>query len=458
MEKDHDLVILGGGPGGYTAAIRASQLGMSVALVEKNALGGTCVNVGCIPTKALIRSASLYEGTKKFRTFGVNVDNADFDLKAVMKYKARCVTKLAAAVGLLMKENKIDVINAHGRLSGIDEISADGTEIRARNIIIATGSRTKSLPSLPVDGVKIITSDHALSLEQLPKSILIVGAGAIGCEFAYILNALNVDVTMVEFLDHALPLEDEDISVEFEKQFERRNIKIHAKHSVEKVELTASGVKSSIKSVVTGEKFIVETEMVLVSVGRAPVTDDIGVDAIGLNLDREFIVNDEFMNTGVAGIRAIGDCTRGPMLAHKASAEGILAVETIAGIERKPIDHNMIPRATYCQPEVASVGMSEKKALEKYGKNARISKVPFGSVGKAVVDGYPDGFVKLIESADGKLVGASVIGPHATDLIATASTAIGLGASSENFSRIIQAHPTLSESWMEASHGLSHGM
>jgi len=458
MKDRYDIAILGGGPGGYTAAIRAAQLGFETALIEKSALGGTCVNIGCIPTKALIHSASIYERSKRFKSYGIPFEGVSIDWKGINRYKDRCVIKLVKGVELQMQKNKIDVINGFGKLSGVDSIEVDGTLIRADNIIIATGSRAKSLPSLPIDGDKIITSDHALNLQELPKSILIVGAGAIGCEFAYVFAALKVDVTLVEFLDHALPFEDDDVSTELEEAFTRKKIKIHTRCTVQRVELTDSGVKSKIFPRDGTEDFEVISDKVLVAIGRTPVTDNCGLESAGIPVKNGFIINDEFLHTSVGNIRAIGDCTRGYMLAHKASAEGIIAVEKIAGIERLPLDMAMVPRVTYCQPEVASVGMTENSAREKFEDDVRISKIPFGSIGKAVIDGDTDGFVKLIEAGpERKIIGASAIGPHTSDLIATAATAIGLGADSEGFSRITQAHPTLSESWLEAAHGLMGG-
>ena len=457
-ERKFDIAILGGGPGGYVSAIRASQLGMSVGLIEQDYLGGTCGNIGCIPTKALIQSAHMYELAKGAKTFGIKIGDAGFDWTSFMKYKTRCVVKLRKGVENLMQKNKIDVINGFGTLKDPDTIEVDGTQIKAGNIILATGSHARSLPNIPIDGHRIITSDHALELEHLPQKILIVGAGAIGCEFAYIMSAVGVDVTIVEFLECALPMEDSDISAEYEQALKRRKIKLHTSASVEEVHVGESNVVSRVKPRDGNDAFEIETDQVLVSVGRGPSTSGIGLEEAGIGLDRGFIKVDAKNYTGIGNIYAIGDAVGGLMLAHKASAEGILAVETIAGIEREPIVMENIPRATYSQPEVGSVGLNENTARERFGENIKTGKFPFAGIGKAVIIGESNGFAKLISAGDGgKLVGAHIIGPHATDLIAIAGTAISLGASAVEFVHVVQAHPTLSEVWLEASHALFEG-
>ena len=457
MTNSYDIAILGGGPGGYIAAIRASQLGMKTALIEAGNLGGTCTNIGCIPTKALIHSAHIYEGTKRYRSYGIPVKEVDFDWTGVNKYKERCVIKLRKGVELLMQQNKIDIINGFGQFRDTETIVVDGKSITAKNFIIATGSKTKSLPSLPIDGEKVITSDHALNLSELPKRILIVGAGAIGCEFAYVFNAFKVDVTVVEFLDNVLPFEDEDVSAELAAIFKQKKIKYHVRSSVEKLNVIDGAVIADVVPRDGGDTFQIETDMVLVAVGRAPSTENCGFEKIGLNLDKGFMVNDENLYTGVGNIYAIGDCAKGPMLAHKASTEGIIAVEKIAGLDRPGLNFDLVPKVTYFQPEVASVGMTEKSARERFGE-IKISKVPFGSIGKAIIDGETSGFSKLIENpTDKKLIGASAIGPSASDLIATATTAITMGATVDEFAHVVQAHPTLNESWHETVHGLIGG-
>lgn len=453
-----DITILGGGPGGYTAAIRASQLGLSVALVEKAFLGGTCLNVGCIPSKALIQCATLLNDTKTSKTFGLKIPDVSFDWTAIQKYRTRSVMRLRKGVESLMKKNKIEVFNGSGQLTSTDTIDVDGTGIKSKHIILATGSFSRSLPSLPVDGDKVIASEHALALEELPKSLLIVGAGAIGSEFAYMMSSMGVDVTMVEFLDRALPMEDEDVSAEFQQQLKRQKIKLHVRHSVENVELTGSSVISTVKPRDGGDGFKVETDKVLVSVGRGPATSGCGFEENGIPMEKGFIRVDDFNRTGVANIRAIGDAVGGLMLAHKAAAEGIFAVEHIAGLDRLPLNMDNIPRATYCKPEVGSIGLSENAAREKYGESVRIGKFPFAACGKAVIIGESTGFAKLISGGDEmKLLGAHVIGPHATDLIAVAGTAISLGASADELAHVVQPHPTLSEVWNEAAHALFEG-
>jgi dihydrolipoamide dehydrogenase len=456
--KNFDIAILGGGPGGYVAAIRASQLGMSVGLIEKKFLGGTCGNFGCIPAKALIECAHTFETSKRVKIFGVKVSDVGFDWASFMKYKTRCVMKVRKGVESLMRKNGVEVINGFGTLINPETIDVEGAQIQAKHIILAMGSHSSTLPSLPIDGEKIITSDHALELEKLPERILIVGAGTIGCEFAYIFSAVGVEVTMVEFLDRALPMEDTDISEEYEKALKKRKINLRTGASVESIEITDSGVVSKVKPRDGEGEVSIETDMVLVSVGRGPSTENCGLEKVGIELDKGFIKVDEFLNTGVGNIRAIGDATGGLMLAHKASAEGILAVESIRGYERIPLIYENIPRATYSQPEVASVGLNENKARERFGESVKMSKFPFAGIGKAVVIGDSTGFAKLISGGDDdRLVGAHVIGPYATDLIAVANTAINLGASAEEFVDIIQAHPTLSEVWLEAAHGLYEG-
>jgi dihydrolipoamide dehydrogenase len=456
-DKTFDIAILGGGPGGYTAAIRAAQLGFSVGLIEKRFMGGTCTNIGCIPTKALIHCAGLYEDAKGGKTFGVTASDVKFDWDKIQKYKERCVIKLRKGVEGLMAKNKIEVIQGHGRLAGADAIDVDGTRISAGHIILAMGSRARSLPSLPIDGDHLITSDHALSLSEVPKRLLVVGAGAIGCELAYVMAALGSEVVIVEFLDHALPMEDQDISVEYEQALKRNKVKLYTRSSVERVEKKADHVISWVKPRDGGDEFPIEADKVLVSVGRGAAIDDCGLESAGIPVERGFIKADPMLRTGVGNVRAIGDAIGGLMLAHKASAEGILAVEDIAGRHRAPLVYDNIPRATYSRPEVASVGLNESEARRRHGDAVRTSRYPFAGVGKAVVIGESAGFAKLVAAPDGKLIGAHIIGPHATDLIATASTAIGAGLTGEQFAHIVQAHPTLSEVWLEAAHGLMDG-
>ncbi|HDS30600.1 MAG TPA: FAD-dependent oxidoreductase, partial [Firmicutes bacterium] len=350
MTDKYDVAILGGGPGGYTAAIRARQLGFSVCLIEKSHLGGTCLNRGCIPTKSLIHSASVFEEIRSAKTLGVVVPDSGFDWTVVQKYKDRCVLKLRKGVETLMKQNEIDVIIGHGTLESADTIEVDGKKVTASHIILATGSKARPLPSLPFDGKTVISSDDALVLDKLPSSMLIVGAGAIGCEFAYVMSSLGVDVTIVELLDRALPMDDEDISAEFEQHLKKRKIKLHVRCSVERVESAPDGVKAFIKPRDGDDEFTVEVGQVLVSVGRGPTTDNIGLEETGIPVERGVIKIDEYLHTGIDNVRAIGDATGGLMLAHKAAAEGILAVELIAGKNRQPLAYHNIPRAMYAKP------------------------------------------------------------------------------------------------------------
>ena len=457
-ERSFDLAILGGGSGGYTAAIRAAQLGMTVGLVERGHLGGTCLNEGCIPTKALIHCAGLYEEARGAKTFGVLIPEVGFEWTRIQQFKNRCVLKLRKGVESLMEKNRIEVIAGFGRLRGADSIEAEGLTVRAKHIILAPGSRSRTLPSLPVDGERFITSDHALSLQELPARLLIVGAGAIGCEFAYIMSALGVDVTMVEFLDRALPMEDEEISVEYEKALKRRRIKLHVRCSVEDAVPVANGVRATVKARDRGEEFEIEADKVLISVGREAAIENCGLEESGIPVERGFIRTDPLLRTGVGEILAIGDAVGGLMFAHKASAQGILAAELIAGIEREPLVMENIPRATYSNPEVASVGLAEAEARERFGGGVKVGRFPFGASGKAVTIGETTGFVKLIAThEDRRLVGAHAIGPGATELIAVAATGIAGGTTAKAFARVIHAHPTLGEAWGEAAHDLLDG-
>lgn len=453
-----NVAVLGGGPGGYTAAIRAAQLGMKVAIIEDKFLGGTCLNVGCIPSKALVQCATTYKKSTGGKQYGITATDVKFDWSAVQKYRERCVIRLRRGVESLMNKNNIEVYSSHGALKSSDTIEVDDAVIQADNIILAPGSYARSLPSLPVDGSRIITSNHALFLKELPRRMLIVGAGAIGCEFAYIMSSFGVEVTMVEYLEHAIPMEDEDVSVEYESILKRQKIKLHTNASVESVEDGVVGLNAIVKPRDGGESFSIETDQVLVSVGRGPATSDCGCDSVGIPMEKGFIRVNEFGHTGVDNIYAIGDATGGLMLAHKASAEGIITVEHIAGLNPHPLTMADVPKVTYTSPEVGNIGLSEKEAIEKFGDSVKISKVPFAAIGKSVIMGEQVGFVKLIAAGDdSKLVGASGIGPEMSDLIAIAGTAISLGATSHEFAHVVQAHPTLAESWAEAGHGLIDG-
>jgi dihydrolipoamide dehydrogenase len=457
-EKKFDIAILGSGPGGYTAAIRAAQLGMSVGLIEKKHLGGTCLNAGCIPAKALIQCATVYEQAKNGRQHGLRSTDLTADWSAVQKYRHRCIIRLRKGVETLMEKNRIEVIRGHGRLTGASTIDVEGTSVEAEHIVLAMGSYARSLPSLPVDGEKIITSDHALVLEKLPEKILIVGAGAVGCEFGWLFSTLGVDVTIVEFLERAIPMEDLEISDEVEKSLKRNKVVIHKKCAVEKVDTSGAGVVSTVKPRDGGDEFTVETDQVLVAVGRGPATDDCGLEEVGVPTEKGFIKVDEWQKTGVGKIRAIGDALGGLMLAHRASFEGLFVTEIIAGLERRPINYRNIPRATYSKPEIGSVGLYEHEAREQYGDDVYVGRFPFTACAKAVILGETTGFVKYVAvGKEKKLVGACSIGPHCTDIIAIAATAISLGTTAREFTHVVQAHPTLSEVWHEAAHDLFEG-
>lgn len=457
-EKKFDLVVVGSGPGGYTAAIRAAQLGMSVGLIEKKHLGGTCLNSGCIPAKALIQCATIYENTKKGKQYGVKVSDLTADWSAMQKYRHRCIVRLRKGVKTLMEKNKIEVIHGHGRLKDASTVDVEGTSIEAEHIILAMGSYARSLPPLPVDGERIITSDHALVLKDLPESILIVGAGAVGCEFGWLLSTLGVDVTMVEYLDRAIPMEDSEISEEVEKVLKHNKVNLQTNCGVTKVEKTDSGVKSTVEPRNGGDEYTVETDQVLVAVGRGPATEDCGLEEVGVQTEKGFIQVDEYLKTGVGSIRAIGDALGGLMLAHRASTDALFAVEDIAGLDREPVNYKNIPRATYSKPEIGSVGLYEHEAREKYGEDVHVGRFPFSACAKAVILGETAGFVKYVAvGKDKKLVGAASIGPHCTDIIAIAATAISLGTTAREFTHVVQAHPTLPEVWHEAAHALLEG-
>jgi len=457
-EKNFDIAIMGSGPGGYTAAIRAAQLGMSVGLIEKKHLGGTCLNAGCIPAKALIQCAAVYEQAKNGRQYGLKASDLIADWSGMQKYRHRCVIRLRKGVESLMEKNKIDVIRGHGRLTGASTINVEGTSVEAEHIILAMGSYVRSLPSLPIDGEKIITSDHALVLEKLPESILVVGAGAVGCEFGWLYSTLGVDVTIVEYLERAIPMEDPEISEEVEKALKRNKVTLHNNCAVERVDTSGDRVVSTVKPRDGSDEFTIETDKVLVAVGRGPATGDCGLEEIGIPMEKGFIKVNEWQKTGVGNIRAIGDVLGGLMLAHRASTEGLFATEVIAGLERKPINYENIPRATYSKPEIGSVGLYEQEARDQYGDDVYVGRFPFSACAKAVILGETAGFVKYVAvGKEKKLVGACSIGPHCTDLIAIAATAISQGLTAREFTNIVQAHPTLSEVWHEAAHDLFEG-
>ncbi|WP_298487142.1 dihydrolipoyl dehydrogenase [uncultured Maribacter sp.] len=448
-----DVIVLGSGPGGYVAAIRASQLGLKTAIIEKESLGGICLNWGCIPTKALIKSAQVFEYLKHAEDYGLKADNIDKDFDAVIKRSRNVADGMSKGVQFLMKKNKIEVINGFGKLKPgkkIDVTAEDGsvTEYAAQNIIIATGARSRELPSLPQDGKKIIGYRQALSLDKQPKEMIVVGSGAIGVEFAYFYNAMGTKVTVVEYLPNIVPVEDEDVSKQLARSLKKSGIKVMTSAEVTSVDTSGKGVKATIKTS-KGEQ-VLEADIVLSAVGIKTNIENIGLEEVGIATDRDKILVNDFYQTNIPGYFAIGDITPGPALAHVASAEGILCVEKIAGMHIEALDYSNIPGCTYCSPEIASVGLTEKAAKEQ-GLDIKVGKFPFTASGKAKASGTPDGFVKVIFDAKyGEWLGCHMIGAGVTDMIAEAVVARKLETTGHEILKAVHPHPTMSEAVMEA--------
>jgi dihydrolipoamide dehydrogenase len=449
VAETFDVVIIGSGPGGYVGAIRAGQLGLKTAIIEKDKrLGGTCLHRGCIPTKSLLWTAELFHHVKEAGDFGIDVASPVINWAKAMQHKSKVVTKGANGIDFLMKKNKVTVFKGHGRIAGkgkVEVTAEDGSKqvLDAKNIIIATGSVPKSLPNVPVDHKRVMNSDSILEIDRIPKSIIVLGAGAVGCEFASVFNHVGSKTSIVEYLPALLPIEDADISKELEKIYRRRGIDVHTGSAVEKVEHTADGVRVTMK--VGNETKTLEAEILLSAVGRSPVTDDVGLQLTSIKPERGFIKVDSMMRTTEPGVYAVGDVIPTPMLAHMASAECVVAVEHIAGKNPQPINYNLTPSATYCYPEVASVGLTEKKAKEA-GYEVKTSIAPFGAVTKSAISNESIGFIKVV--ADKKydeVLGVHLIGPHATELLAEACVAMKLEITTEELANTIHAHPTLSE-------------
>ncbi len=448
-----DVIVLGSGPGGYVTAIRASQLGLKTAIIEKESLGGVCLNWGCIPTKALLKSAQVFEYLKHAGDYGLVVDGADKDFDAVVKRSRGVADGMSKGVQFLMKKNKIEVINGYGKVKQGKKISVKGddgkeTEHSADHIIIATGARSRELPSLPQDGKKVIGYREAMTLEKQPEKMIVVGSGAIGIEFAYFYNAMGTEVTVVEFLPNIVPVEDEEVSKQLERIFKKAGVKIMTSSEVTKVETDEQGVKATVKTP-KGEQEL-EADIVLSAVGIKTNIENIGLEEVGIATDRDKIVVNDYYQTNIPGYYAIGDVTPGPALAHVASAEGILCVEKIAGMHVEPLDYGNIPGCTYCVPEVASVGMTEKAAREK-GHDIKVGKFPFSASGKAQAAGTADGFVKVIFDAKyGEWLGCHMIGAGVTDMIAEAVVGRKLETTGHEILKAVHPHPTMSEAVMEA--------
>ena len=450
---DYDVIVLGSGPGGYPAAIRASQLGKKVAIVERESLGGICLNWGCIPTKALLKSAQVFEYAKHAADYGIKIDNPMAEFEAVIKRSRGIADKMSKGITFLMKKNKIDVIMGNGKLltaNKLEVTAADGSikNLEATNIIIATGGRARQLPTLPIDGVKIVEYRKAMVLPTQPKSMIVCGSGAIGSEFAYFYNSMNTKVTMVEFMPRIVPVEDEDISKELEKQFKKQGIVVMTNSEVLKVDTTGEGVKATVKTP-TGE-VILEADILLSAVGVVANIEDIGLEALGVKTEKGKITVDAYGQTNVQSLYAIGDCTPGQALAHVAGKEGINAAEHLAGHKITPIDYNNIPGCTYCTPEIASVGYTEKAAVEA-GYEIQVGKFPFVASGKATAGGATEGFVKVIFDAKyGEFLGCHMIGSNVTEMIAEAVVARKLETTAHELLNAIHPHPTMSEGLKEA--------
>jgi dihydrolipoamide dehydrogenase len=451
---NYDLIVIGSGPGGYVAAIRAAQLGLKTAIVEKSELGGVCLNWGCIPTKALLKSAQVFEYLNHAADYGIKVTGGEADLTAMVTRSRGVADAMSKGVQFLLKKNKIDVIQGFGKIKTAKKVevkAGDGTvaNYEATSIILAVGARSRELPNLKQDGKKIIGYREAMVLDKKPKSMVVVGSGAIGVEFAYFYKAIGVDVTIVEFLPNIVPVEDEEVSKQLTRSFKKAGIKIMTESSVESVDTSGKTCKVKVKTKKGFEEL--EADIVLSAVGIAANLEGIGLEDVGVATDKGKILVNKYYQSNIPGIYAIGDCVPGQALAHVASAEGIICVEKITGHNPEPLDYNNIPGCTYCQPEIASVGYTEKAATEA-GYELKIGKFPFTASGKAKAGGNADGFVKLIFDAKyGELLGAHLIGANVTEMIAELVHARKLETTGHELIKTVHPHPTMSEAIMEAA-------
>ena len=454
MSKSYDLIVVGSGPGGYVAAIRASQLGMSVAVVEAAELGGICLNWGCIPTKALLKSAQVFDYIKHAKDYGIDVPESNIDFTAMITRSRNVAGGMSKGIEFLFKKNKIDLIQGFGKLTADKKLSVKdksgvSTVYDTKNIILATGGRARELPNVKIDDKKIIGYRRAMFMEKQPKKMVIMGSGAIGVEFAYFYNSIGTEVTIVEFLPRIVPNEDEDISKELEKTYKKAGMNIMVNASVESIDTAGEGCKVHVKT--ANGMQVIECDVVLSAVGMSTNLEGIGLEEAGVKFEKGRVLVDDFSETNIKGIFAIGDITHGPALAHVASAEGIICVEKIAGHHPAPLNYANIPGCTYCQPEIASVGMTEKQAKEA-GYEIKVGKFPFSASGKASAAGVKGGFVKVIFDAKyGEWLGAHMIGANVTEMIAEVVVARNLETTGHEIIKSIHPHPTMSEAIMEAT-------
>ncbi len=450
----YDVIVIGSGPGGYVAAIRASQLGLKTAVVEKAELGGVCLNWGCIPTKALLKSAQVFEYIKHAKDYGINVSDASHDFGAVVKRSRDVANGMSKGIAFLMKKNKIDVIAGYGKLLGASKVEvtdANGAKAthEAKHIILATGARSRELPNIKIDGKKILGYREAMVMPEQPKSMVVMGSGAIGCEFAYFYSSMGTKVTIVEFMPNILPIEDEEVSKEVAKSFKKSGIDIMTSASVESVDTAGAGCKIKVKTA-EGIKDL-EADVVLSAVGIQTNLENLGLEALGIKTDKGKVLVDDYYATNLKGVYAIGDIVKGPSLAHVSSAEAIICVEKIAGHHPEPLNYNNIPGCTYCSPEVASVGYTEKAAKEA-GYEIKVGKFPFSASGKASAGGVKEGFVKVIFDAKyGEFLGAHMVGANVTEMIAEIVVARKLETTGMEIIKSVHPHPTMSEAIMEAA-------
>jgi len=457
MEPTYDVTIIGAGPGGYVAAIRAAQLGLKAVLVEKEHLGGVCLNWGCIPTKALLRNAEVVSLLRRGKDFGFTVSGLEVDFGAAVDRSRKVAERLVKGIAALMRKNSVEVVAGTGALKSPTAVEVTLSEggrrtLETRNVIIATGGRARSIPGITPDGERVLTYREAIVLRELPRSAVVIGAGPIGLEFAHVWSTYGAAITVVEMLPHALPLEDAEISAEIERAFKRRKVRLFTSTRVQKVETTADGVRVHVADE-KGEQ-VLEAERALVAIGVRPNSENLGLEAIGVQVERGNVVVDGRMRTNVPGVYAIGDVTGKLALAHVASAQGLVAAETIAGAETATLNYEMMPRCTYCQPQVASFGLTEAQAAER-GHQVKVGRFPFQANGKALGLGDYEGFVKIVADAtSGEILGAHLVGPEVTELLAELALARNWELTPEEIARTVHAHPTLSEALMEAAHGV----